>query len=69
MAAARPATTWIAVTAGVVAVLIAVFAVFAWQGRDDAAAVAKAAAGSIPDIRPQLPREPHLPQPPIPIPK
>ena len=69
----RPINPWMAFAAGAVAMLAIALLVFAWQGRDDAADVAKTAieaAKAIPDLeRPRLPDAPRIPDTPVPRPQ
>jgi hypothetical protein len=69
----RPTTPWIAFLAGAVAMLAIALLWFAWQGRDEAAVAAKAAAvamWSVPELkRPRLPEAPHIPDNPVPRPE
>ena len=52
-----------------VALLFVVLGWFAWQGREAPGQVVRTAASAVPDLRPRLPETPHLPDPPIPVPK
>jgi hypothetical protein len=63
----------LAFAAGAVVMLLLALAWCAWQGRDDAAKLAHAAASAtraLPDFRtPDLPEAPRLPKAPLPVPK
>ena len=69
----RRTRPWIAFAAGAVAMLAIALLIFAWQGRHEAAEVAKTAVAAtkvIPDVeRPKLPDAPRIPDAPIPVPK
>ena len=65
--------SWIAFAAGAVAMLAVALLVWAWQGRDEASDLARAAAAAsraVPAIpRPSLPDAPRIPDAPVPVPK
>jgi hypothetical protein len=69
----RNTPSWMAFAAGAVAMLAIALLVFAWQGRNEAADVAKTAveaAKAIPDLEPpRLPDAPRIPDAPVPRPK
>ena len=51
------------------ALLVAIFAWSAWRGGETTGGAIRAMTQAVPDLRPKLPETPHLPTPPIPIPK
>lgn len=69
----RSSSLWIAFAAGAVAMLALALLWFAWQGRDDAARLGRAAiaaARALPELRrPHLPDAPRIPDAPVPHPK
>ena len=60
---------WVAVAIAAMALLVLLFAWSALRGVAAPGDVVRGAANAIPDLRPQLPQEPHLPKSPFPIPK
>ena len=68
-----PTSPWVAFAAGAVAMLVFALAWFAWQGRDDAALLARttgAAIRAVPELKPpRVPEAPRIPDNPVPQPK
>jgi hypothetical protein len=63
------ANPWVAVAIAAMAMLVLLFAWSPWRGGATPGDAVRGAANAIPDLRPHLPPEPHLPKPPIPSPK